>query len=115
MKIMIVDDNSEVRMFIRNIFEDKAEEIIECSDGLSAVECYNQHHPDFVLMDIEMQQMDGLKATEKIMQKNPGAKIIIVTGHTDEKLKQAGLSLGVIAYVLKDNLMELEEIINKEI
>jgi len=110
---MIVDDNRDVRLFLRGLFEDKVDQIIECSNGLSAVEFYTQHQPDFVFMDIEMQPMDGLKATEKILQKNPEAKIIIVTSHTDEKLKQAGLSLGAIAYVFKDNLMELEEIINK--
>ena len=67
---MIVDDNEDVRFFLRSLFEDKAEEIIECSNGLTAVELYNEHQPDVVLMDIEMKTMDGITATEKIIQRN---------------------------------------------
>ncbi len=114
MKIMIVDDNKNVRLFLRSLFENKAKEIIECSDGRSAVESYEKHKPDFVLMDIEMEIMDGLKATEIILQKNPEAKIIIVTSHTDSKLRETSMSLGAMAFVLKDNLIELEEIINNK-
>lgn len=112
---MIVDDNEDVRFFLRSLFEDKAEEIIECSNGLSAVELYKEHQPDVVLMDIEMKTMDGISATKRIIERNPEAKIIVITSHTDKKLKESSISAGAIAFVLKDNLMELEEIINKEI
>ena len=114
MKLMIVDDNKDIRQFLRALFEDTAEEIIECSDGLSAVRAYAEHRPDFVLMDIEMKRMDGLTATEIIIKENPSAKIIIVTSHNNPKLYTATKLLGATAFVLKDNLMELEEIINKE-
>ena len=113
MKLMIVDDNEDVRVFLRSLFEGTAGEIIECSDGLSAVESYAKHHPDYVLMDIEMNGMDGLAATEKIMKTFPGAKIIIVTSHNNENLRNAATALGAKAFVSKDNLFELEEIINK--
>jgi CheY-like chemotaxis protein len=113
MKLMIVDDNKDVRMFLRSLFEDIAEEIIECSDGLSAVRDYEKHRPDYVLMDIEMKRMDGLKATEIIIKENPAAKIIIVTSHNNPNLKNAAKLLGAAAFVSKDNLLELEEIINK--
>jgi len=113
MKLMIVDDNKEVRIFLRSLFEDTADEIIECSDGLSAVRLYAEHHPDYVLMDIEMKRMDGLTATERIMKENPEAKIIIVTSHNNTNLKEAVKLLGAAAFVSKDNLFELENIINK--
>lgn len=111
---MIVDDNKDVRIFLRSLFEDTAEEIIECSDGFSAVESYTKYHPDYVLMDIEMKKMNGLTATEIIIKENPEAKIIMVTSHNTPNLKEATKLLGAMAYVVKDNLMELEEIINKE-
>lgn len=114
MKLMIVDDNKEIRIFLRSLFEDTAEEIIECCDGLSAVESYTKYYPDYVLMDIEMKPMDGLMATEKIMDNNPDAKVIIVTSHNNPNLYNATKSLGAMAFVLKDNLIELVEIINKE-
>jgi CheY-like chemotaxis protein len=113
MKLMIVDDNEDVRIFLRSLFEDTADEIIECSDGLSAVESYAKFLPDYVLMDIEMKKMDGLTATEIIIKENPGAKIIIVTSHNNANLKEAAKLLGAAAFVSKDNLFELENIINK--
>ena len=113
MKLMIVDDNKDVRVFLRSLFEDKAEEIIECSDGLSAVESYAKHKPDYVVMDVEMKGMDGLVATEKIIKNDAGAKIIIVTSHNNQNLRNATAALGAKAFVTKDNLFELEEIINK--
>lgn len=113
MKLMIVDDNEDVRIFLRSLFEDTADEIIECPDGLSAVESYSKHLPDYVLMDIEMKKMDGLTATEIIIKENPGAKIIIVTSHNNQNLRNAAAALGAKAFVSKDNLFELENIINK--
>lgn len=113
MKLMIVDDSKDVRIFLRSLLEDTADEIIECSDGLSAIESYSKHHPDYVLMDIEMKKMDGLTATKIIIKENPGAKIIFVTSHNNTNLKEASKLLGAVAFVSKDNLFELENIINK--
>ena len=114
MKLMIVDDNKDVRMFLRCLFEDTADQIFECSDGLTAVMDYEKHRPDYVLMDIEMKRMDGLTATEIIIKENPAAKIIIITSHNNQNLRNATAALGAKAFVTKDNLFELEEIINKE-
>ena len=113
MKLLIVDDNKDVRIFLRSLLDHKAEQIFECSDGLCAVESYEKYHPDYVLMDIEMRGMDGLTATEKIMKNDPGAYIIIVTSHNNQNLRIATAALGAKAFVSKDNLFELEEIINK--
>ena len=111
MKLMIVDDNKGVRTLIRSLFENRAEQIIECSDGQSAVEQYDRHIPDYVLMDIEMKRMDGFEATRKIIEKHPGAKIIIVTSHANYKFYEISKQAGATEFVSKENLFELEEII----
>jgi CheY-like chemotaxis protein len=112
MKLMIVDDNKEIRVFLRSSFKDLTEEIIECSDGQTAVELYDEHLPDYVLMDIEMEIMDGLTATKIIIAKHSEAKIIIVTSHTNSKFYKSSKLAGAIEFVSKDNLFELENIIN---
>ncbi len=112
MKLMIVDDNKDVRVFLRSLLDHKAEQIFECSDGLCAIESYEKYHPDYVLMDIEMRGMDGLTAAKKIMKNDPGAKIIIVTGYNNQNLRNATKALGAKAFVSKDNLIDLEKIIN---
>ena len=108
---MIVDDNRGMRILLRSMLEGKAEEIIECSDGQSAVEQYDRHIPDYVLMDIEMEGMDGFEATRKIIEKHPGAKIIIVTSHANYKFYEISKQAGATEFVSKENLFELEDII----
>jgi DNA-binding NarL/FixJ family response regulator len=113
MKLMIVDDNQEVRIFLRSLLKNKCEEIIECSDGNEAIETFEKFKPDYVLMDIEIPGTDGLKSSEKIISKHRDAKIIIVTSHTDSHYQIAAKKMGAIAFISKDNLIEIEEIISK--
>ena len=111
MKLMIVDDNREVRIFLRNLFEHCADEIIECSDGLNAVKMYTEHLPDYVLMDVEMEGLDGFAATSRITKKHQEAKVIIVTGYANEIFNKIAMESGAMAFVSKDNLLELEKFI----
>ena len=59
MSFLIVDDNSVMRRTIRRVVDDFAAEIIECDDGAKAFSAYQKYLPDWVLMDVEMHEMDG--------------------------------------------------------
>ncbi|MGH9838430.1 MAG: response regulator [Blastocatellia bacterium] len=87
------------------------EAFTECSDGVQALDAYRQHHPDWVLMDIKMKEMDGLAATRQIKAAFPQARIVIVTGYDDARLREAARSAGACAYVHKENLLELRQIL----
>lgn len=69
--------------------------------GAKAVEAYREHNPDFVTMDITMPDMDGIEATKRIINEFPGAKIIMVTSHGQEKMVLDALKAGAKGYVLK--------------
>jgi CheY-like chemotaxis protein len=104
MKLMIVEDNDQMRRFIRSLFARLADAIHECSDGSEAVAAYAAHHfmsADWVLMDVEMKEMD---ATRKIKEAFADANIMIVTQHDDVRLRAAALDAGAADYVLKENL-----------
>ena len=98
---------------IRNLIEDIDTEILECSDGGDAIEVYEANLPDFVLMDINMQPLNGLSAAKEILSRHPEAKIIIVSQHQDEQTRETALSLGITAFVGKDDLTPLRELIVK--
>lgn len=108
---MIVEDDYRVRKFIRGIIEDIADSVHECSNGEEAVEAYNQIQPDVVLMDLRMGRMDGLSATRMIRSLHPEARIIIVTSHDGQDLREAAREAGASGYVLKENLLELRGLI----
>lgn len=109
--ILIVDDNNEVRRMIRNLVEDLETEFFECSDGVQALSAYQENSPDWVLMDVQMKEMDGLTATRQIKESFPEAKVIILTNHSDAKTKQAAIDAGASGFVGKENLIALREII----
>ncbi|MEW6207726.1 MAG: response regulator transcription factor [Acidobacteriota bacterium] len=114
MKILIVEDSEQMRRMIASLIDDIAEEIIECSDGAEAVFAYHRHRPDWVLMDIEMREINGITATRQIIDSFPDARIVIVTNHDYPELRAAARRAGACAYMLKDNLLEIREILTGE-
>ena len=107
--IMIVEDNKQMRETIRKFVSkiQPGNEFIECSNGREAVEAYARHHPSLVLMDIQMKEMDGLRATAAIRRSFPDARIVIVTNFNDPDSREAAREAGVSGYVLKENLAEI--------
>lgn len=111
MSLMIVDDNPGMRRVLRRALSGVAAEIVECDGGIEAFEVYGRRHPDWVLMDIEMERGDGITATRRIVAAFPEARIIIVTCHGDEPLRAAAREAGACGYVLKENLLELRRLL----
>ena len=110
MNIMVVDDNQTMRKEIRLIVLEEVQDVetvFEYENGAEAVEGYEKHLPDWVLMDIAMPGMNGITASAKILQRHPEAKIMIVTQYNDPEYRDAARTIGVHAYVLKDRLMDI--------
>jgi len=107
MKILMVEDNPKTRqmmkqMLVRRVSE--IEKIIECEDGKEAIALYETHAPDWVLMDIDINTLDGLQASKAILGAHPDAKILIVTMYDEPEYRRIAEKMGVRDYVLKDDL-----------
>jgi two-component system, chemotaxis family, chemotaxis protein CheY len=111
MKLLIVEDNKNMRELFKTIFKKKFDEFIECEDGRKALNKYKESKPDWVFMDIKMKNMDGISATREIKDTFNDAKIIIVTDYGDEHLRNEAAQAGAYCYVLKENLQEIFNII----
>jgi CheY-like chemotaxis protein len=111
MKILIVEDSEKMRQVIKTLVSNLVEEVFECTDGAEALTAYEQHQPDWVLMDIMMKEMDGLAATQQIKAFYPQARIVIVTGYDDVELRAAAQSAGACEYVTKDSLLKVRQIL----
>jgi CheY-like chemotaxis protein len=114
LSVLIVEDNADVRRMIKDLIEDLASVIHECSDGAEALAAYTACHPDLVFMDIVMKEVDGITATRQITTANPGARIVIVTNHDDPELRNAAERAGAWGYVLKENLLEVRRLFQTE-
>ncbi len=115
MSFLIVDDNAVMRRTIRRIVSEFTDEIVECADGAEAFSAYQKHLPEWVLMDVEMPEKDGLTATREICATYQEAKIVIVTKHGDEEMREAARNAGAFGFVVKENLLELRGIIANRI
>lgn len=113
MNLLIVEDNLKMRNAIRDMFKRYFKNIYECDNGLSAVALYKKEKPNWVFMDIKMEGMDGITAAGEITKQFPDARIIIVTGYDDNDYREEAKARGAVGYVLKENLNEIINIINK--
>jgi YesN/AraC family two-component response regulator len=115
MTFLIAEDNSRMRDSIRRFIELRIpnhHKFYEAADGGEAIEVYNKVCPDWVLMDIEMEPMDGLNASKTIIASDPKAKIVILTSFDDSGYRKAAHEAGACAYVLKDHLDEITRIVS---
>ena len=107
MNILIVEDNPLMREMIREMISDFADVITECEDGDEAFVAYQINLPQWVLMDLQMQRVDGFTASRQIKSTYPNAQICIVTDYGDARTRRAAQEVGATAFVLKENLEEL--------
>jgi two-component system, NarL family, response regulator DegU len=114
MKVLVVDDNQQFREFLRDYLPDSVDEIYECADGNQALTFYREFLPEWVLMDWQMPETDGITATRELIANYPDAKICLVTTYDDEVLRAEAREAGAVRFVLKKNLVELPEILAGE-
>lgn len=105
MKIVVVDDDKLIAMSLKTIIE--ASSSIEVTalgySGEEAIELYNQHKPDIMLMDIRMGGITGLEAGSEILSKDSKAKILFLTTFEDDEYIINALKLGAKGYILKQH------------
>lgn len=112
MKVMVVDDNAEMRKMICRVI---GEDVIfcECENGAEACEGYAEEQPDWVLMDLMMPEGNGITATRRIKSMFPAAQIIILTSHDSCTMREAAEQAGAFAYILKENLLDLRAMVSQ--
>ena len=111
MKVLIVDDNEKIRELVRDYLPASVDEIYECADGSEAFALYRKHLPDWVLMDINMKDVDGITATRQIIAAYPKAHVMMVTDYQEEELRNAAFEAGACQYVVKGDLLSISEIL----
>ena len=114
MKILIVDDSQQMRRVIKRLLRRAGSETRECADGAYALASYAEWLPDWVLMDLKMERLDGLTATREIVDAFPEAKVLIVTSYDAPELREAARLAGARGYVVKDELLKLRELLSKQ-
>jgi two-component system response regulator (stage 0 sporulation protein F) len=113
-KLLIVDDEEDVREFAANFFRKRKIEVITVSSGEEALISVEKEKPDLILLDIKMNGMDGVETLRRIKEMDKNAKAIMVTGKKPEENNSFDTcrELGALDYIHKPlQLEELERIV----
>ena len=103
-RVLVVDDQALVRGGFRMILDaqDDIEVVAEAEDGHEALAKAHELHPDVVLMDIRMPELDGLEATRRLLANNGGSRVLILTTFDADEYVYEAMKAGASGFVLKD-------------
>ncbi len=106
-RILLVDDHPVVREGLQVVLNrsDKLTVVASVNSGEQAISAYDNTHPDVVLMDVNLPEIDGIETLVKILKRDPKAKVILLTSYThDDDLRVAeALDKGAMGYLIKNS------------
>jgi YesN/AraC family two-component response regulator len=117
-RVLIADDNHETRRNTRVMLSliESIEVVAIAMNGAQAVEMAREHKPDFVVMDINMPELNGLAAFKKMSQENPKLACIIISAERDAGTFRQAASIGIKNFLVKPfNTDELDRAVNEVI
>ena len=112
-KIMVVDDDSALRMTLQEILMEEGRDVISAEDGFQAVKMASECRISLIFMDIQMPGMNGVDAFLKIKDILPDCVVVMMTGFSVETLVQKALAEGAMTVLHKpidiDQLLKIME------
>lgn len=102
-RILIADDHGLFRAGLANLLnaEPDLEIVAEAGNGVEALQLASEHHPDLVLMDLNMPELDGIEATRRFAELLPSVRVLILTMHEENGLMREAIHAGASGYIIK--------------
>ena len=95
-RIMVVDDDVDLRTTLQEILADEGRDVVSAEDGIQAVQMASEGPFALIFMDIQMPGMNGVDAFLAIKELRPDCKVVLMTGYSVESLVRTALSEGAI-------------------
>lgn len=104
-RIVLADDHTIMRSGLRAVLDRYADMQVvgEAADGREAIQCVEENHPDVIVMDVAMPNLNGIEAARQISAKHSGVSIVVLSMHSDEGYVLRALKAGARGYLLKDS------------
>jgi DNA-binding NarL/FixJ family response regulator len=103
-RIILADDHVVVRQGLRSLIDQERDFLVigEAGDGLQLLDLVEKLHPEVVLVDVKMPNLNGIDAAEEIQRRFPPTPTVILTMHADRSYVERAMQARVLGYVLKD-------------
>ena len=101
LRALVVDDTAIMRVIVSRILREAQYDVVEASNGAEAIQSFFRDKPDVVLMDLNMDGIDGTAAIRGILQINPNARIVVCSATSDAHIVLNTLRMGAKGYVTK--------------
>ena len=107
-RVLVCDDVEAFRALLRyTLQEDPGIEVVgEAADGMAAIQAAERLQPDVVLLDLSMPVLDGIDAIPVVLERAPGTRVVALSGWGADRMEQASLEQGAVAYVQKSDDVE---------
>ena len=103
LRVVIADDDAIARRVTRRVLQEAGMTVVaEAMDGREAVQLSLRHGPDVVVIDAVLPRLDGILATRRILEANPGQPVVVLTGADEDELAGEALGAGAVDVVPKD-------------
>ena len=106
-KILVVDDEAEIRSLLAAVLQNKGYEVVTAEDGAAALQAVPRERPAVILMDLSMPRMNGMDALPEIKRLDGEVPVIICTAHADLATAVRAMKLGAYDYLTKPFDVEL--------
>jgi DNA-binding NarL/FixJ family response regulator len=100
-RLLLADDHKETADLLCGLLQTEFDVIAQVYDGHALVNAVERLSPDVIVSDISMPGLDGIVAATVILRKNPAARIVFVTVHSDPSLVERSFATGALGYVVK--------------
>ena len=100
-KILVAEDNEELRSLLRTILTEQGYIVFEAVDGFDAVEMQRRCQANLIILDVVMPRMNGKEAYDRLKVMDPNAKVLFMSGYTDDIIHQKGILDGTLDYIPK--------------
>src|SRR6476660_3037621 len=101
-KILVIDDQQGIRNLLDTLLRRKGYDVILAENRRKGLELFRREHPDVIVLDLKMPEMDGIEVLEQVRSLNPDQHVIILTGAGTPEMEQRVYALGVYEFVHKE-------------
>ena len=100
-RVLLAEDNAASAVLLLGLLQEEFDVVALVEDGRALLAAVVALVPDVIVTDIEMPELDGFEATREIVRRNPDARVVLVTVHSNPDIVQRGWDVGALGYVLK--------------